>query len=177
MFRRRAIYAALAALAFAGAACDDVVYHYVDPTFRLSGEDATGPVGDPSLVVGFTTAAGFAPLSEDDRLRVIWGLQGGTWTMPTLRAEGLGTFVAIVCAVETDAGERVGAADAKTKLFPSPAGGLEILGFPIPIAHAPPHGADPIDDLYGQTGTFTCTVTDDDDRSATATYTITIEEG
>ncbi len=157
--------------------CDQVVYEWVDPPIRLAGQDADGPVGDAALDVGFFVDGAFVSLAADDRLAVIHGLQGGTWTMPTVRTQGIAAFATIRCGLTTADGEVVGRVDAKVKFFASADGPLEVQGFPVPVRHAPPHEADPIDDLYGQGATLDCTVSDDDGRRAGLELAVTLVEG
>ncbi|MFT7581829.1 MAG: hypothetical protein ACI9MR_003507, partial [Myxococcota bacterium] len=134
------------AIALGCAGCEDVTTFFVDPEIRLSGQGGPGPDGDPEVVVGFDVGARFVPLDEDDGMRIINGLQGGTWTMPTVRTRGISQFASVVCTLETDVGERVGMVDAKVKFFPSNDGPLEVAGFPIPVGHAEdPSGS--VDDL------------------------------
>lgn len=168
---------AVGLIALVGAAlcgCDETVIHWVDPPVKLSGTGSDATSGPPELVVGFSTEDGFAPLDEAPALVVIYGLQGGTWTMPTVRTRNVASFATVTCHVVTDGGEAIGTIEARAKFLPSLDGPLEVLGFPIPITHAPPNEGAPIEDLYGQDATIACSVADEAGRAADATYDVTV---
>ncbi len=174
---RVALSTLLGVALFGVMACGDVVYEYIDPPFTIEGEDTGGTSGPAEVDMGFEANGAFTSLAEDDRLQVIHGLQGGTWTMPTIRTKGLDSFAEISCTVTTEAAsEEVGRVVVKSKFFPSLDGPLELRGFPIPINHAPPNEGADIDDLYGQDATFECTITDDAGRSQTESLAVVLTE-
>lgn len=172
---RHTVAAAALAAVLALTACGDELIHWIDPPIRLSGEAGDAIGGPASLDVGFTTSAGYTSLADDDGLVVIHGLQGGTWTMPTVRTRGVASFALVTCTITTAAGERVGAVDARTRFFPSADGPLEVAGLPIPVNHADPDL--PIDDLYGQRAALDCAVEDDAGQRAEAAFDVTLEAG
>lgn len=174
---RLATARALGLVAIAGIAlggCDETLIHWVDPPVKLASAGSDADEGPPELMIGFSGEGGFATLEAAPALVVIHGLQGGTWTMPTVRTRGVGSFATITCQVTTDAGEAIGAIEARVKFLPSLDGPLEVLGFPIPIAHAAPNEAQPIEDLYGQGAIIACAVADGAGRAADATYHVTV---
>jgi hypothetical protein len=164
-------------LGFTG--CDEVLgWRWVDPAVTGVALSAQAPIeGDPYLEVGFYVEQLYAPLSDGDACWVVHGLQGGTWTMPALRATGVGSVVQVRCMLTTQGGEQVGTVATKTKLFLANDGFLENHAFPIAVSHTAPREQDAIADLYGQTADLECTVTDAAGRSATATVEVLLAEG
>lgn len=160
------------------ASCEvDTQVIYVDPVVDFGDRAAYVPSGKPTVDIGFYVEQLYLPLGEEDDCPVVYGLQGGTWSMPALRTLGIDITAHVICSVVTDGGEVVGAADVQESFVLATDGWLEIQALPIEIRHAPPHEADDIDDLIGQGATLSCTVTDDADRSDTRTLHVTLSEG
>lgn len=161
------------ALGVAVGACDDETIHWIDPAISIGG-DGVGPRG---LTVGFVGASGdpasFVDLATAPTLVVVHGLQGGTWTMPTLRIDGPLPSVRVSCEVTTDAGEVVGSVASQSRTSPLGDGRVDIPYFPIPIRHAPPRSNDPIDDLDGVAVTLACEVAGGGGK-ANADYAVTL---
>ena len=149
---------------------------YVDPEIEISDDYFIEPVaGDPTVILGFYSEQLFYELKNDDDCPVVWGLQGGTWTMPAIRTIGIGSRPTVNCTLVTINGELVGEVKAKTAFFLSPDGYLEYQSFPIPVAHE--DNDDPIDDLYNQKAELTCAVSDDQGRGDTQSVSVTITDG
>lgn len=167
--------AATSVYLLATAACD-VKYVPVDPDVTVVG-DGDGPSGPATAELGFYFTDEYTRFEQGDGLPVVNGLQGGTWTMPVIRTENLGTFSTVACeitVVETE--EVVGFMTAKTKFFLSPDGFYEALNVPIPVYHANAEGR-PIDDLFGQLALVACSVTDKQERSASFEISLELVEG
>lgn len=149
-------------------ACERVIgYEWVDPPISLgdaAGGDADG--APPHVELGFYEELGYRALRDGDPCPIVFGLQGGTWIMPAVRATGLGGYPRIGCRVETDAGERVGEATTQVRLYLATDGALEVQSFPIAIYHAPPRQDEDVDDLDGQRATLSCDLDDLGGRSA-----------
>lgn len=133
--------------------------------------------GPAMAELGFYFTDSYSALMPDDELPVVNGLQGGTWTMPVIRMENLGSFATVDCSITmVNTGEVVGFMKAKTKFFLSPDGFYEALNVPIPVFHPDSEGS-PIDDLYGQPATVKCSVTDRDNRVASFELVLTLIQG
>ncbi len=161
-------------------ACPPVDPLYVDPDVVLAdAPDAPPPSGPAEVTLGFTEGDAFDPLAPGDPCVVVWGLQGGTWTMPTIRMKGIDAFATVACELTTDGGEVVGRATGKTRFFPALDDGsrLEVQYYPIPVYHAPPNEGAPVDDLYGQPATLSCRVTDAAGRTEAAAVAVVITSG
>ncbi len=96
--------------------------------------------------------------------------------MPAIRTTGIDTPVKVFCTMITEAGELVSEVVAETPLYLTPDHVLEVQAFPIPVQHAPPNTARPIDDLYGQLALLECRVEDDEGRTDTFTANVEIVE-
>lgn len=160
------------ALACASLGCETTL---VDPMVDYGDEPPYVPEGDPHLEIGYYTEQLYAPLEDGDTCFVIHGLQGGTWTMPALRTAGVLADLRVQCSLTTAAGELLGATDEPQRFYLAPDRMLEVQAFPIPVTHAPPREADPIDDLFGQEATLDCRVTDDEGREAAASARCVLE--
>lgn len=136
---------------------------WVDPDVTLSN-DRDGRAAPTELVLGYRDGNTFTPIADLARLPVVDGLQGGTWTMPTLRIASLAPSLAVLCTLSTTAGEALGQTQLQVPTRPattSPHGGpgwVEVADLPIPVTHAPPRATEPITDLEGNPATLTCTV-------------------
>jgi len=154
------------------AGCDDEV-RWVDPDVTLDG-GGSGPGG---LAVGFLDNHDppvFTELSVDPTLVVVNGLQGGTWTMPTLRIDGPIPSARISCEVTVKGGEVVGVLATQARTSPLGDGHVDIPYLPIPIRHAPPRATAPIGDLEGARADFDCRVEAGGGR-ASAHYEVTLD--
>lgn len=153
-----------------------VEYVPTDPDVVVNG-DGSGPSGPPSAELGFYFTDDYTTFGEGDGLPVVNGLQGGTWTMPVIRTQNLGSFSVVECDVTmVESGEVVGFMSAKTKFFLSPDGFYEALNVPIPVYHAGSEGA-PIDDLFDKMATVACSVTDKDERMASFELDLMLVKG
>ena len=149
---------------------------YVDPTIVISDDYYIEPVtGDPTVFLGLYVEQLYQDLNDGDDLPVVWGLQGGTWTMPCIRIVGIASRATVNCSLTMDSGEVVGQVKAKTNFFLAADGYLEYHSFPIPVTYEIEEL--PIDDLYNQEATLQCTVSDDEERSNGMTVPVIIIKG
>lgn len=170
------LFPILAALCVAG--CDVVVgSRWIDPKvvpFEVQTEIIDG---EPTVELGFYIEQLYAPLADGDDCPVVWGLQGGTWTMPALRIKGIAPRARVTCSIVTQqSAETVSLVEADVVFYLASDGWYETQAMPLPIVHAEPHEADPIDDLCDQDGTLDCSVVDEE-RGATMTVEVHLVEG
>ncbi len=160
------------------AACEVVVgTRFVDPAV-VPFDVQTGRVeGDPTLEIGFYIEQLYAPMDDGDECPVVWGLQGGTWTMPALRTQGIAATATVSCTITTETGEVVSEVEAATRFYLAFDGWYENQAMPLPVNHAPPNEFEPIDDLYGLEASLHCYVEDDQGRGNGTTVEIIIAEG
>ncbi len=158
-------------------ACDTTTV-YVDPEINL-GDYSGGFVveGDPEVQLGFYVEQLFSLLEEGDACPVAWGLQGGTWAMPAILTRGIGSQAIVHCTLVAESGELLGDVESESPLYLTPELYLEIQAYPVPVTHEPPNETDPIDDLYGQMATLTCSVTGPRDEVGEASVKVEIVEG
>jgi hypothetical protein len=153
-------YAFPSALLLLIVACDvEPAIVYTDPSVDLG--DYTGGFvveGDPEVYLGFYVEQLFAPLEDGGECPIAWGLQGGTWTMPAIQTRGIGSPAIIHCTLVAASGELLGDVASESPLYLTPELYLEIQAYPVPVTHEPPNETEPIEDLYGQTATLTCSV-------------------
>lgn len=152
------LLAALVLAAICAPACSDEVL-WVDPDVTLIGQ-SDAALGPTALVLGYRDPT-FTELAELPTLPVVDGLQGGTWTMPTLRIASLAPALTTVCAL-TVGDETLGSTRLQVPTRPSttgPASGpgwVEIPDLPIAVSRAP---GLPLSALSGQSATLACEVT------------------
>ena len=168
----------LAGLALFAFGCDaHVETIYVDPIVDFGDAEDYVPSGKPTVDLGFYVEQLYLPLDDGDECPVVHGLQGGTWSMPALRSLGIDMKTDVLCTIITEADEQVGKAETNETFVLATDGWLEVQAMPIRVRHAAPNKQAPIDDLYGQTATLSCTVTDDEGRSDTVAREIVLSEG
>jgi len=167
---------AVGAMLSVGLSCSvDTVY--LDPPVDRGGQSSNVVSGEPTLEVGFYQEQLYTELEVGGECPIVHGLQGGTWIMPALRIQGIGTPAATQCRVVLDDGEQVGAAAAVEDFYVGGDGFLEVTAFPTPINHSNPGAGPGIDDLYGELGEMWCRVEDDEGRGAELTIAIRLVEG
>lgn len=168
---------AILALAAAPACGENVIL--IDPPVTFENTDAGTISGDPAIELGLFDEQFFTPVEPMGPLPIVNGFQGGTWVMPAIRAVALVGLVRATGRVTLDGtGEVVGfIEDPQARLQPTPAGYSELIALPIPIGHAVPNEAAPIDDLYGKTATLVITVVDGNGRTATSTLQVVLAQG
>ena len=147
------------ALLSSGCKADEIVF--VDPPVKLVQGDIPKVTGEIFFELGFYYDGEYSRFEPGDPIPVVHGLQGGTWTMPTVRSGGLPAFGNIECLLETDGGELVGYVSSKSKFYLSPLGILQIDYFPIPVYH-PENPMESIDNLYGHSATLDCFFSQED---------------
>lgn len=164
--------AILSALVWGGCTEEIVL---VDPevTFdRVRQGQVTGPL---ALTLGMYSEQFFDPLQPGDDLPIIFGLQGGTWVMPAIRATGLLPVVTVDATIMTESGDVVGALRGDRKrMAPQPNGALDIEAIPIPIV--PPRGTE-MDALYGQAATITLSIEDEEGRKVETSVEVVLVDG
>ncbi len=149
----------------------------VDPNVDYGDELAYVPSGTPTVEVGFYVEQLYKPLKNGDSCAIVFGLQGGTWTMPAVRIIGIASPANVTAQLRTDAGEVLGDVESRETFFLATDGWLEIQALAVPAQHAPPNENKPIDDVFGKPGKLTVAVTDDDDRSADFSVSVVLDEG
>lgn len=120
-----------------------------------------GPELEPAVELGFYRAGGYEPLGPGGTCWVADAVQGGYWTMPAVRTQGIADDAEVTCVLRED---QVGELGRETthRFFETVDGQddtLEIKQFLVPLAV--------VDDpmfaaLPGRTGEIACTVRDDD---------------
>lgn len=163
----------LATVGAFASACGDELTRWRDPEVVV-GDDIGSSHGPRTLVVGFGQGDGFVPLDAVAIQVVVRGLQGGSWTMPTLRAETLAATLAVSCRLVTSEGELLGATEVSTPTRPAAPGWVEVALLPIPVSHAPPATTSSIADLEGAAATLSCSVAAAG-ASASADYAVTLD--
>ncbi len=133
--------------------------------------------GEARVELGFVADGAYVPCQRGSEAPVIWGLQGGTWTMPVLRTRGIASPSHIEATLTLHDGEELGEADLVDELNPTKTGWLESDRFSIPVQHAPPNQYESISDLYGQEALIEVRVSDDDERLADYSVQVTLVEG
>jgi hypothetical protein len=120
------------------------------------------PELDPAVELGFHRAGGYQTLTDGGTCWVADATQGGYWTMPAVRTQGVTDEAEVTCVLVDD---QVGELGRETtyRIF-SPVDGEdgthEIKQFLVPLAEVD----DPMfDQLSGRSGQLSCTLRDDDD--------------
>lgn len=149
----------------------------VDPQVDYGDLPAYVPEGEPRMEIGYYVEQLYLPLRDGDGCPVIYGFQGGTWTMPAIRLQGVASLAELECSLVTDADERLGDVVSEERFYLAPDGWVELQAHPVPAAHPPPRELDPVDDLYGMGATLRCAVTDPDGRTADFSVACVLEEG
>jgi hypothetical protein len=136
--------------------------------------------GEPSVELGFYVHGAYQPLSAAAEARVLWGSQGGTWTMPSVRLVGIGSPALVsgtlVLAPDGAAAEVLGRSAHEYQFARSADGALECRTVAVPVQHAPPRQFEAINDLYGRTATLSITASDAEGRSAMSSSSVTLVE-
>jgi hypothetical protein len=114
-------------------ACDaDVVW--VDPAITLA---TTNDLRLGALILGEGRGATFTAYENASPITVVDGLQGGTWTMPTLRVESLASSLWVDCTLFADSSTSPPAGQSAAQVPARPAKGepgwVEIADFPIAV--------------------------------------------
>ena len=111
---------------------------------------------------------------------MLWGSQGGTWTMPSVRIVGVASPALVsgtlVVAPDSAASEVLGRSEHEYQFARSADGALECRTVAVPVQHAPPRQFEAINDLYGRTATLSITASDAAGRTATSSTSVTLVE-
>jgi hypothetical protein len=136
--------------------------------------------GEPSITLGYYTRDGYQPLSTAAEAPVLWGTQGGTWTMPSVRTRGIASpalvWGNVTLASEGGPAEVLGSVEREHAFTRAQDGSLESRALAVPIQHAPPRQFDSISDLYGQPALLSVMATDEQGRSAAVSVAVTLIE-
>ena len=152
---------------------------YVDVDPETSWDAATTQStydGEPAVELGFYQEQLYTKLEDGSPCPVVYGLQGGTWTMPALKTLGITPMAWVDCTIVTESGEVVGETALRSQFFRGTEDYFEIQSFPIPVFHTGEATGDPVDDLYGQMAVLSCSVLGDAGRTATYSVRIVITE-
>lgn len=174
---RRNAWALLLTTWALGAQCKPATVEVDPPLLDYGDEDQSPMTADKFLEVGYYHEQLYAPLADGDPLPIIHGAQGGTWVMPAIRTRGILTPTTVDCGLATDGGEVLGHSHSREDFSLSGDNFMEIQIFPVPAAHAPPHEADLITDLFGLMGMLTCEVVDDVNHTAARAVHVLLVEG
>jgi hypothetical protein len=159
------------------AACDFGIV-YVDPPGVERGHGGLIIEGEPHVELGIYHEQLYEPFGDSSACPIVHGLQGGTWTHPAIRIQGIAPQAVVDCTLKTTAsGELVGAAKAVSQFFVTPEGQFEVHSYPIPIVHTDRDEGPGIEDLFGQKATLSCSVSDDQERHSQASVTVELIEG
>ncbi len=156
---------------------ENVTKRSVDPPVDYGDELAYVPEGTPTVDVGFYNEQLYKALGTGDTCPIVFGLQGGTWTMPAVRIIGIASPATVVAELRLDAGEVLGQVESRESFFLATDGWLEIQALAVPAQHAPPRENEPIDDVFGKPAKLKITVTDDDARSGQHVASVILGEG
>jgi hypothetical protein len=145
-----------------------------------ASDETPNTVSEPTLAsaklkIGYYTTDSFLDLAEVPDCPVLWGLQGGNWTMPTLRTQNFGPEINVSGSLQCGQ-ELIGTATTHTTLVDRGDGWLELTYLPIPVSHAAPNDTAPIDDIYGQAGLLTFSLVDINGVELTARYPVTLNK-
>lgn len=160
-----------------GLGCGDVEEVLVDPEVDYSDEPAYVPQGDPEMDVGFYVEQLYQPLSSGDEMPIVFGLQGGTWSMPAIRVKGLDLEVDVTARLEIGDGDVLGETQATQNLVLANDGWLEVQALPIPVEYAIDDEQVDLEDLYGVDATFTVEVEDSEGRRTQIERSVVMAQG
>ncbi len=167
----------LALLASSWASGCDVETVYVDPPVVQDGSVKIEVTGDPFIEVGFYNEQLYKALSSQGDCPIVHGLQGGTWSMPAIRTQGIARQALLSCSIVTAEGETVGEAALDASFYATTDGFFEVQAFPIPIKHEDDEATPEIDDLFGTAATMTCFAEDSEGRSDATSVEVILTEG
>jgi len=151
---------------------------YVDPPGVERAQGGPLVEGEPYVELGIYHEQLYEQLIEGSEAPIVYGLQGGTWTHPAIRTEGIAPQATVTCTVTTsEDDELVGTSQAFSQFFVTPQAQYQVQSFPIPIVHTHADKGPGIEDLFGQEATLECSVMDEDDRASEASVTVTLSQG
>ncbi len=138
-----------------------------------SGQEPPGGKLGAEILVGYYSKIAFSSLAESDQCPVLWGLQGGNWTMPTVRARRMALHIQASGKLAMG-NEELGHATMDADLVDRGDGWLELTYLPIPVSHAPPNEAAPIDDIYQKRARLTFSVVDENGQTVTDQHDVVL---
>lgn len=146
----------------------------------MEGDAQLSAPGEPRIALGYYVDGVYQPLSATGEARVMWGTQGGTWTMPSVRLWGIASpaLVAgtLLLTPGTGESELLGRSEHEYQFERSAEGFLECRLVAVPVQHAPPRQFAGIRDVYGQAALLSLTASDAQGRSATSSSSVTLVE-
>lgn len=146
----------------------------VDPETSWSPEAlSTDYEGEPILELGFYQEQLYTLLENGSGCPVVYGLQGGTWTMPAIRTRGITPMAWVTCTMTLDSGEEVGRTEVRSQFFRGTDDYFEIQSFPIPVFRTNVDESASISELYGLMALLNCSALGDDGKAAN--YTVQVE--
>jgi hypothetical protein len=151
---------------------------FVDPPDVERGHGGLIIEGDPYVELGIYHEQLYEPFGGEAECPIVFGLQGGTWTHPAIRIQGIAPQAVVDCSLTTIVDdELIGTAKALSQFFVTPDGLFEVQSYPVPIVHTDPKKGPGIEDLFEQNAVLKCTVSDDEDRQSEAVATVKLIEG
>lgn len=124
------------------------------------------PSGEQRMTLGFYREQLFQPLSENALLPYRQAVQGGSWTYPAVRVQGIARDAQVEASLSLSDGTLVGQTESFESFAVSLDGWLEIQAFPVPV--------NPSLELDGQRGRLTVRAEDDEGRVAEKEAQITL---
>lgn len=135
------------------------------------GGGGAGPEdADPALVLGYVHASSYAALDDDHTAWVINAPQGGYWSMPDVRTQGLARQATVDCTLTDDAQGPLGD-QTTTRTFDEQGDYYEVQLFLIPLEAVTDQM---FTDLTGHTGTLSCTASDDRGVTVQASHPVVV---
>ena len=149
-------------------------YIDVDPETNWSADDsAVDYEGEPTLELGFYQEQLYTLLEDGSGCPVVYGLQGGTWTMPALRTRGITPMAWVTCVMVLESGEEVARTEVRSQFFRGTDDFFEIQSFPIPVFRTTGDDSASVSDLYGIIADLRCSAVGD--NGETASYNVLVE--
>ncbi|RLB47287.1 MAG: hypothetical protein DRJ42_25710 [Deltaproteobacteria bacterium] len=112
-------------LALFSSSCTTLVVD-VDPLVDYGDQPAYVPEGEPEMEFGYYLEQLYLPLRDGDGCPIIFGFQGGTWTMPAVRVQGIASLAELDCSLITAVGEVLGDVVSEERFYLAPDGWVEI---------------------------------------------------
>ena len=153
--------------------CYDTVVVWIDPEVNVGATQGAVVInGEPGLRIGYVSQDEFEDIEDEQMFRIVWGLQGGYWSMPHLRVTGIGdpqksggATMYLTCRLTSDNGEVLTDLDVKVRLYAAE-GYLYAPNYPLPVVRADAAVSDNIPELNGTGARLECAVRDNSSRSA-----------
>lgn len=125
-----------------------------------------------TLRLGFSLDGSWTELAAGDPCWVIDGIQGGSWTMPGVRIDGLTPQITLSCELTSSTGELLGETEVRASLAEVD-GTLEHEAIAVPVNP----GDASLDHLWSTDVALSCGAEDADGGRAAANYELVLEPG